>query len=42
MWRVPKEKGELILCKECPNLGKRRSLRESLEFRKALSIECLI
>jgi hypothetical protein len=24
LWRVPKEKGRIILCRECPNLGERR------------------
>jgi hypothetical protein len=39
MWRVPKEKGELILCRECPKPrpDEKEKLRENLEFRKALS-----
>jgi hypothetical protein len=44
MWRVPKEKGELILCRECPKprQKEKEKLRENLEFLKALSTECLI
>lgn len=44
MWRVPKEKGELILCREClkPRPNEKEKLRENLEFLKALSTKCLI
>jgi hypothetical protein len=47
MWRVPKEKGELILCRECPKPRpyEKEKLRENLEFLKALSTKgsmCLL
>jgi len=44
IWRVLKEKGELILCRECPKPrpNEKEKLRENLEFLKALSTNCLI
>jgi hypothetical protein len=44
MWRVPKEKGELILCRECPKPRhkEKEKLRENLEFLKALSAKSLV
>jgi hypothetical protein len=46
MWRVPKEKGEIILCRECPELRRKEKDKEKvnkiLEFRKALSTKRFI
>jgi hypothetical protein len=44
MWRVPKEKGEIILCRECPEPRRKekKKLNKNLEFLEALSTRRLI